>query len=384
MKENSGRLLSLDVFRGLTIAGMILVNNPGSWQYVYPPLRHAVWNGCTPTDLIFPFFLFIVGVSISLALSKRKLEGENQRAISFKIIKRFFLIFIIGLFLNTFPSFDFSIIRIPGVLQRIAVVYLISAFIFLKADWKIIAALSVVLLLLYWGMMALIPVPGFGGPDLSVSVLTNPFTGVKVSPNIAGWIDNTLLGGHLYRATKVWDPEGILSTIPAVSTCLFGVLLGTFLNTKIDGKRKTILIFIAGNVLILASFIWNIYFPFNKSIWTSSFVLLTGGTALWLFAFCYLIADVKKIIWWAKPFCVFGTNAIAVYFLSGIFLRCINFIKITGPTGDSVGLSGYIYNTFFVPFLSPYNASLAWAVSYVLFWLVIMWIFYVKKIFIKI
>jgi predicted acyltransferase len=384
MKLNDERLLSLDVFRGLTIAGMILVNNPGSWQYVYPPLRHAAWNGCTPTDLIFPFFLFIVGVSITLSLEKKKSQGAGQKDIILKILKRTLLIFLIGLFLNTFPSFDLSRIRIPGVLQRIAVVYMISSFLFLKAGWKTISVAAFLFLVFYWLVIAFFPVPGIGAPNLNSPLMINPHTGFKAPGNIAGWIDNKLLSGHLWGSTKVWDPEGLLSTIPAVSTCLIGILAGYFLKSSLSGTKKALWFLIAGNVFILAAFIWNLFLPFNKSLWTSSFVLLTGGIALWLFGLIFWAVDVKKSKWWIKPFCVYGTNAIAVYFLSGIFIRCINYIKISEPGGGSSGLTGYLYYHFFVPNFSSLNASLAWAVSYVLFWLAVMWVFYSKKIFIKI
>jgi len=384
MKSNDERLLSLDIFRGLTIAGMILVNNPGSWQYVYPPLRHAAWNGCTPTDLIFPFFIFIVGVSITLSLGKKKTNNALPKDIALKILKRTFLIFIVGLFLNTFPSFDFTKIRIPGVLQRIAIVYMISSFLFLKTGWKTISVTALLCLIFYWLVISYLPPPGQTAPNLNFPLAIDPVTGIKSPANIAGWIDNKLLGGHLWGSTKVWDPEGILSTIPAVSTCLIGILAGYFLKRELSGTKKALWLLIAGNALILVSFLWNLILPFNKSLWTSSFVLLTGGIALWIFGLIYWAVDVKKIKWWTKPFCVYGTNAIAVYFLSGIFIRCINYIKIAEPGGGSSGLSGYIYYHFFVPNFTPLNASLAWAVSYVLFWLAVMWIFYSKRIFIKI
>ncbi len=384
MEKNYNRLLSLDVFRGITIASMILVNNPGSWQYVYPPLRHASWNGCTPTDLVFPFFLFIVGIAITLSLTKRKEEGVNQVSLIFQIVRRSILIFLIGLFLNGFPDFNFASIRIPGVLQRIALVYLISSIIFLKAEFKIIISLSLFFLLFYWVLVALIPVPGFGNPDLSVSVITDQVTNQKVAPNIAAWLDRMLFGGHLWGATGIWDPEGLLSTIPAISTCLSGVLLGKFLQHNMDNIQKTVWIFISANFLIFTGMIWDISFQFNKNLWTSSYVLFTSGIALNVFAVCYWLADIKKITWWTKPFVIYGTNAIAVYFLSGIFSDLLYMIKIYDTAGNVKSLSGVIYDSLFTPFFSPYVASLAWALVYVLFWLAIMWLFYRKKIFIRI
>lgn len=384
MGNEKTRHLSLDTFRGITIASMILVNNPGSWEFVYPPLRHASWNGCTPTDLIFPFFLFIVGVAITLSLSKRKEEGANHTSLIFKIIKRTFLIFLVGLFLNAFPNFNFSELRIPGVLQRIAVVYCIASIIFLKAGWKTILSLSFIFLLLYWAVITLIPVPGLGAPLLGKAALIDPATGIRINGNIAGWLDNLLLNGHLWGATRIWDPEGILSTIPAISTCLSGVLLGLFLQSNYDSANKTARILIAGNLLFFAGLVWDLAFPMNKSLWTSSYVLYTTGLALIVFALCYWFADVKKYTGWTKPFVIYGTNAIAVYFLSGIAAELLYTLTITNGAGETVSYGAFLYSTFFTPFFSPYNASLAWGLTYVLFWLGVMWVLYRKKLFIRI
>ena len=384
MNNTSERLISLDVFRGITIAGMILVNDPGDWGNVYPALLHAKWNGCTPTDLIFPFFLFIVGVSITLSLTKRKERGDNQSKLVLQILKRSFLIFFIGLILNGFPYFNLSTLRIPGVLQRIAVVYLIASLMFLKTNWKTQSIIAVVLLFSYWAIIALVPVPDFGKPDLSVPVVLVPTTNQFISPNITGWLDNLLLGGHLWGQTKVWDPEGILSTIPAVSTCIFGMLLGEYLRTGSDKTQKTVWIFVFGNTGIAVGIIWDMFFPLNKNLWTSSYVVYTAGFALVLFAMCFWFIDVKGYKRWAKPFVVYGTNAIAVYFLSEIFAILLYVVQWTNSTGQTISLGSFLYQTFFTPFLSPINASLAWAIVYVMFWCCIMWIFYIKKIFIKV
>ena len=363
---------------------MILVNDPGDWGNVYPALLHAKWNGCTPTDLIFPFFLFIVGVSITLSLTKRKERGDNQSKLVLQILKRSFLIFFIGLILNGFPYFNLSTLRIPGVLQRIAVVYLIASLMFLKTNWKTQSIIAVVLLFSYWAIIALVPVPDFGKPDLSVPVVLVPTTNQFISPNITGWLDNLLLGGHLWGQTKVWDPEGILSTIPAVSTCIFGMLLGEYLRTGSDKTQKTVWIFVFGNTGIAVGIIWDMFFPLNKNLWTSSYVVYTAGFALVLFAMCFWFIDVKGYKRWAKPFVVYGTNAIAVYFLSEIFAILLYVVQWTNSTGQTISLGSFLYQTFFTPFLSPINASLAWAIVYVMFWCCIMWIFYIKKIFIKV
>lgn len=385
MKQSnlSNRLVSLDVFRGITIASMILVNNPGDWENVYSPLLHAKWNGCTFTDLVFPFFLFIVGVSVTLSLTKRKENGDNRYKLLIKIFRRSFLIFFIGVFLNAFPDFNFSEVRIFGVLQRIAIVYFFISLLFLFTEWKIQILISAILLLGYWVLLTLIPVPGLGLPNISQPTIIDPITQKEIAPNIVAWLDNKLFAGHLWKATKIWDPEGLISTLPAIVTGLFGVLLGKFLNSKLDELNKVIWIFVAANFLTFAGIFWNLSFPMNKSLWTSSYVLYTGGLALHFFAICYFLIDIKKYEWWTKPFIVYGTNAIAVYTLSwfgGTILRRIKF----DFNGTETSLRYFIYDNLFTPIFSPVNASLAWAIFYVIFWLGIMWIFYKKKVFIKI
>jgi predicted acyltransferase len=383
IEKISNRLVSLDVFRGATIALMILVNNPGDWGNVYPPLLHAKWNGCTPTDLVFPFFLFIVGVSVTLSLTKRKERGDDLFKLVLQIFRRSFLIFFIGVFLNAFPDFNLSEVRILGVLQRIALVYFFISLIFLFTEWKTQVIISAILLLGYWALITLVPVPGIGMPNISQPTIYDPNLQKEIAPNIVAWLDNKLLAGHLWRSTKIWDPEGLLSTLPAIVTGLFGVLLGKFLRTKLDEFNKIIWIFFTANILIFTGLLWDLVFPMNKSLWTSSYVLFTAGLALHFFAMCYWLIDVKKIDWWIKPFVVYGTNAITVYTLSwigGTFLRRVKFDFY----GTETSLRNFLYDNLFKPFFSPINASLAWAIFYVLFWLGIMWIFYKKKIFLKI
>lgn len=371
--KKSDRLLSLDVFRGITIAGMILVNNPGDWGNIYPPLKHAEWNGCTPTDYIFPFFLFIVGVAITFSLSKRKEEGTDQKKLIYQIIKRSLILFLLGLIMAGFPYFDLSTIRIPGVLQRIAVVYLISAILFLKTNIRTQGILFVTLLIVYWILMTFIPVPSIG------------YANLEPTTNLAAYFDNLLLNGHLWKVTKVWDPEGILSTLPAISTTLSGIFLGYWLKKKeIDDNERTVWIFAAGIILLLLGIFWDPFFPINKSLWTSSYVLYTSGLALLFFAMCYWFIDIKKIKWWIKPFEVYGMNAITVFFLSGLLAKTMGIIKLSNTDGTEISLKGFLYQTYFTPYFSPINASLLWALIYVLFWLGIMWILYQKKIFIKV
>jgi predicted acyltransferase len=369
--KKSKRLLSLDIFRGITIMGMILVNNPGSWSHIYSPLEHSKWNGCTPTDLIFPFFLFIVGVTTTFSLTKYRSSDDKNKQVLFRIFRRSAGLFLIGLFMAGFPHYDFSTIRIPGVLARIAVVYFITAFIFLNVRRENIVYVIAGVLLGYWGLMTLVPVPGVGAPNL------------EPSTNLGAWLDRTILGNHLWHATKTWDPEGILSTLPAIGTALLGVLTGYWLRSNNDKTVKTVWMFFYGSVLMALGYIWDLVFPINKSLWTSSYVVYTGGMALQFLAFCYWLVDVKKKTWWIKPFHIYGTNAIAVFVLSGLMARLMYLIKFTRADGSEISLKGYIYNLF-LSVASPINASLLFAVSYILLWLFLMWLLYRKNIFIKV
>ncbi len=371
------RLLSLDVFRGITIAGMILVNNPGTWSAIYPPLEHAKWNGCTPTDLIFPFFLFIVGVAIPFALGKRLEKGDKHSKIIFQIIKRGLTLFLLGLILATFPfgllthELNFATLRIPGVLQRIGVVYIISAILFLKTNYKAQLYIGASLLIIYAILMTLVPVPGVG------------YANLEPTTNLAAWLDRTVLGDHLWSGTKVWDPEGILSTIPAIGTCIMGMITGWWLKQDKDKTTKTVWLFVMGSIAMTLGYVWDGWFPINKSIWTSSYVLYTGGLALLFLGFCYWFIDVRNSRWWIKPFQVYGMNAIAVFFLSGLVGRLMYYIKVT-EDGNTMDLKSYMFNKMYLTWLDPINASLAWAISFILVMLGLMWILYAKKIFIKV
>jgi len=375
----SERLLSLDVFRGITIMGMILVNNPGTWGAVYPPLLHAKWHGCTPTDLIFPFFLFIVGVAISYSLSKRKAQGGDMKSLYLNIFRRTIILFGLGIILAGFPfgllfghEFSWSTIRIPGVLQRIAIVYMISSILFLTTNTKFQYWFTGSILVIYTMLMSLIPVPGVG------------YANYEPTTNLAAWLDHLLLGSHLWSGTKVWDPEGILSTLPAIGSAMLGIFTGNWLRSEKDQTTKTVWLFVWGSILMVAGYVWDGWFPINKNIWTSSYVLYTAGLALNFLAFCYWFIDVKKITWWIKPFQVYGMNAITVFFLSGIVGRIMYMVKWIGADGSVVTIKSYLFDNFFLSWLTPINASLAWALVYILVWLGLMWILYAKKIFIKV
>jgi predicted acyltransferase len=365
MKARSARLISLDAFRGLTIASMILVNNPGSRDHAYWSLRHAAWHGWTPTDLIFPFFLFIVGVAIPLALGRRKDDGIPAVGLYGKILSRTFIIFGLGLLLNFVPKFDLSTLRIPGVLQRIALCYLVASLLYLRGGWKGRALAAFLLMAVYWLAMKLIPVPGFGAGDLSQA------------GNVCGFIDRTLMGGHLYLPG--FDPEGVLSTLPAVASTLLGVLTGEWLKSRLSLMTKWAGLWVAGTFLAAAGIFLHPLIPINKQLWTPSFVLFTAGAAMLLFGACYLVIDGIRFKIWAVPFLVFGTNAIVIYAGSSLMAKIIQTVEVGGAS-----LKAWIYGHVFVPAAGPLNGSLAFAIVFVLFWLAAALPLYVKKIFIKI
>ena len=279
--QKSERLLSLDFFRGATIAAMILVNNPGSWGNVYAPLLHAEWHGWTPTDLIFPFFLYIVGVAITFALGGKKERGEPKAAIYKKIIRRTLILFGLGLFLSGFPFFDLTTIRIPGVLQRIAICYFFASIIFLHSSLRMQIFWTAFLLLGYWAMMEWIPVPGVGAGFY------------ERGANFSNWIDSIVLKGHMWSQSKTWDPEGIVSTLPAISTTLFGVLTGNLLRSKKDKTEKAVQMLVWGNIAIAVGMAWHYWLPINKSLWTSSYSVFMAGMALVCLGISYYLIDVK-------------------------------------------------------------------------------------------
>lgn len=348
---------------------MILVNNPGDWGHIYAPLEHAPWHGWTPTDLIFPFFLFIVGVSITFALG----NGGGSNVIS-KILKRSLTLFLLGLFLNFFPRFDLSVVRIPGVLQRIALVYLACSLIFLKTSPRQQLYLLAGILVGYWLLMTVVPVPGVG------------YANLEPETNLAAWFDRTFITpAHVYKPAKVWDPEGLLSTLPAIGTGLLGLLTGTWLRTNRPAAEKVAWLFTAGCLTTLAGLIWNGFFPINKALWTSSFVCVAGGLAMLGLALCYWLIDVKNVRRGVLPFVAFGVNAITVFFLSGLIPRIMNLIHVTQADGTELGLKEYLYRTLIAPpFADPINASLAGALTFVLIWFGILWWMYRKNVIIKV
>jgi predicted acyltransferase len=382
MSNQPSRLISLDAFRGATIAGMILVNNPGSWGAIYPQLEHAKWNGWTFTDWIFPFFLFIVGVAMVYSFAKRKETGAGKVDLYKQIVKRSLKIFALGLFLNGFPfgllfghQFDIAAMRIPGVLQRIAVCFLIVSFIYLNTGFKAQLATIVGLLVGYWALLMLVPVPGYGA-----GIVDQPLG------SLCWYIDSNLLAGHTWAGAPApgFDPEGILSTLGAIATTLCGVLCGQWLRSSRTSEEKTTWMFVIGNFLLLLGAICDIWMPINKNMWTSSYVVFMAGWALVCLAMFYWLIDVKGHTKWAQPFVHYGMNAIAVFVLSGVVGRLLGIIKLSNPDGSLVSLKGIIYENLFVPFASPVNASTAFAITFIAVMYLVVWAMWKKKWFVKV
>ncbi len=367
------RLLSLDVFRGMTMAAMILVNNPGDWQHVYAPLEHAEWNGWTPTDLIFPFFLFMVGVSIVFSMQSKKKSPELHGKIILNAFRRMVILIAISLGLNLLFHLSFANLRYPGVLQRIAVVYFICTIIYLKTTARTRNWLLAFVLVAYYLIMYYVPVPGFGHAN------------IEPSTNIGAWLDRLVFGtAHLWSESKTWDPEGILGTLPAIGTGLFGIAVGRWLKrTDHTSGDKISWMFTYGVLAVLLGLLCNNFFPINKKLWSSSFVLFTGGLATTGLAMAYWLIDVQKHRRFTYFFSVFGTNAITAYILSDLVPPLIGLVKV--HSGDKV-ISGneWLMNTLFKPVLSPLNASVAGALLLILIiWLILLPLYH-RKIMIKI
>lgn len=426
-KQN--RLISLDVFRGMTIAGMVLVNNPGTWSAIYVPLKHAEWHGITPTDYIFPFFLFIVGIAIPIALGKRIEVGVTSE-IYRKIFTRALIIFGLGIFMAAFPLINLTdsnlplfvklslmsalcaacyfwladkkkyalifgllslvsllvlyfsdhnfinpaTLRIPGVLQRIAICYAVVSVIFLHTNWKQQTLIATALLFIYWILMTAIPVPG-----CEITTIDDK------ACNLAAYLDRLILTeNHIWKSAKVFDPEGILSTIPAIATTISGVLTGTWLKSERSDLEKCGGILFFGVILCALGYCWNFFFPFNKSLWTSSYVVYTTGLALCFLGACYWLIDIKNYKKWSKPFVIFGVNALALFVFSGLLARILGIIKVAGADGKEISLQKWIFDNIFLSIASPINASLIYALTFILFWLFLMALLYRRRIYIKV
>lgn len=377
---------------------MTIVNNPGDWGHIYAPLEHAAWNGCTPTDLVFPFFLFIVGVSVSLNAGQivpgakiisrtlsllllgwflsffAKIHVGDWTGVSLLIVRLvatglvtvifftdyarklyvLFTLFILALVLAFGGFDDFANVRLPGVLPRIALVYAVLASLQGRVAARGLVFISLLFLISYWAIMNYVPVPGIGAANLHEGT------------NLAAYVDNYMLPGHLWSVTKTWDPEGILSTIPAFATGIMGMLAGLYF------RSQTRILAMAGLFCIVLGAVWDLYFPINKALWTSSFVLYTAGWAIVLLCLLYWLVDVQQFKAWTKPFVIFGVNPMLVFFFSGIIPRTLNMVEIEGT-----GLSAFLQDFLFASRITdPYLASLAGALCYLLIWYVILQFFY--------
>lgn len=364
-----GRLVSLDAFRGLTIAGMILVNNPGSWSHIYGPLRHAEWHGWTPTDLIFPYFLFIVGVAIPFSFRRRLESGAETSDLMRHVVRRSLILIGLGIAMRAIPAFDWGTMRVYGVLQRIGLVYLAAAAAYLYLGRRERGIAALLLLFGYWAAMMLVPVPGYGAGDLSPD------------GNLAAWIDRIVMPGRLWQGT--WDPEGLLSTLPAIVTSLLGIVTGEWLQGHQGGEAKTRGMLIGGVVLTGVGLVWGLVFPINKNLWTSSYVVFTAGTALVLLGSMYWLIDVRRLRGaWQAWMVVYGMNAIAVFVASGMLTKTLVRIRVGGDDGTS--LYNWLYEAAFRSWAGDVNGSLAFASTYVAFWLVMMSILHARRIYIKI
>ncbi|WP_339835817.1 DUF5009 domain-containing protein [uncultured Maribacter sp.] len=358
------RILSVDIFRGATILLMVLVNTPGTWSNVYGPFLHADWHGYTPTDLVFPFFLFIVGTSIAFSYKGRKVNAEVYKKIGVRTLKLIALGVFLGAFIIHFPFFkDFEKIRFPGVLQRIGVVFFFAAILFINLDWKKLIWVTAILLIGYWLLMTFVPVEGIAS------------TLDRAPNNLANWLDVQVFGTHNYKAD--YDPEGLLSTIPSIASALLGIFTGLILTSK-QAKKATILMGLGGSLLIIGH-VWDIVFPINKALWTSSFVLVTAGWANLILALIYYLTDVKKIEF-GSLFRYAGANAIVIYFLSSFISKIMGQIKV----GDT-SLHGWLFQKVYVhDFLALETSSLLYALSVVLFYSFVGYFLYQRKIFIKV
>lgn len=367
-----GRMISLDAFRGITIAMMILVNNPGDPGNVYSLLSHAAWNGWTIADTVFPAFLFIVGVSIVFSLDKQIEKKVSTPALMARILKRTVILFALGIFVNILPRFDLSTLRIPGVLQRISVCYFFVCLIVLKSGLRGRILWLIGLLASYWLMMRFIPVPGIGAGVL------------EPGKNFAAWVDSHLLKGYMwsYYGGK-WDPEGIVSTIPAIATTLFGVLTAQWLKSSFSGGRKIAGMLLAGSLLMPAGLILGHWLPINKSIWTSTFSMFMAGLAVVSLAFFYWFIDIAGFVRWSKPLAILGMNAITVYILSMVYGYSLWFLKLETPAGEKISCHSYLFR-YFCTYLGPKVDSLLWAFWIVLSMYLVAWIMWRKRIFIKI
>lgn len=372
----SSRLLSLDIVRGITIAFMILVNDAGDFERAYWFLNHAQWNGWTPTDLVFPSFLFLVGTAIVFSTDARRARGESRRSLIFHALRRAVILFLLGLVVNGFPHFPLATLRIYGVLQRIAVCYFIVAILYLWTQrWTWLCAVTAVTLLGYWILMRWIPIPGLGVPIHNFPLLDKTI-------NWVAYVDRKIFPGRLYEGVR--DPEGLLSDIPAVGSTLIGVLTGLFLRTNQSQYRKLTGLFLASACGLMLGQFWNVWFPINKKLWTSSYVLFAAGWTLLLLASCYWLIEVRH--WnrgWTTPWAIFGSNAIVAYIFSELLASTLYSIQVQS-SGQALTLQRLVYEKGFSWIVNPSFGSMLYSVAYVLVCFMPLAILHYKRVFIKI
>ena len=374
------RLASLDAFRGFTIAAMVLVNNPGDWSHLYSQLAHAEWHGWTFTDTIFPFFLFIGGVAMSLSLGRLAAAGADRPQLLLKLAKRACLIFLIGFLLNVIPRFDLATVRIPGVLQRIALCTLLAAPIVVYCGWRMQLAIIALLLTLYSALMLFYPVPGIGAGVL------------EPGQDFGAYIDRMLLDGHLWVQSRTWDPEGIASTAPALCSQLFGVLAGRFLLLEQNRTEQTVWLLLAGLLCVWLGVIGDaILMPINKSLWTPSYCLLMTGWALILFCAFFWLLDAnpyravrEAAARWAHPFTVYGMNALFIFALSGLVAKMLGFIKLSQPDGGTLSLGRLLYAPLRDLPIGAVNSSLLHALLFNACMFAVAWVMWRRKWFVKV
>jgi predicted acyltransferase len=391
------RLLSLDVFRGITIAGMLLVNDPGTWSAIFPPLEHAEWNGWTPTDLIFPFFLFIVGITTHLSMSARRARGDDDPALMKQILRRGVIIYLLGFAMAMFPFYQWGTIqslpnatawdrivyriehvRLLGVLPRIAIVYICAGLLTLKTSLKQQIIIIATLLFGYWFAMTLLPVPGENA--IGAQLLHTH------DRNLAAYLDRLILTtNHTWTGSVTFDPDGPFSTLPAIATAMLGVIAGTWIARKDKPLLERISgLFAAGAIGMVVGLMWNWSFPINKNLWTSSYVVFTAGMACVTLATVMWLVDYAGVKWWTKPFVVFGVNPIVAFVGSGVMARLVYTLWHVNYQGKSVAVQDAFYQAVFLPWLPPRVASLAFALTYVLLWYGILLVLYRRKIILKV
>ena len=361
----SERLLSLDVFRGLTLAGMMMVNNQTGPESYYQ-LGHTSWHGWTYTDTIFPSFMWIVGVAMTLSTVKRVERGDNKQKLLMHALRRGVLIVLIGLFLNGFPHFELGTYRFAGVLQRIGVCYFFAAVILIYTKMRGQFLWTVAFLLSYWLLMFYYPVPDVGAGHL------------EKEANLERYVDQLVLGPHIYKYDKYWDPEGIVSTLPSIATVLFGVLTGQILRRSNHHSERAARIFLSGNGLILAGLLLSAWMPINKNLWTTSFAVFMAGISSVVFASVYWIVDAKGYTKWTWPFVVYGMNAIAAYTASFLLEDLVTLIKIGGHS-----IRDLVYDNLFAPFFNAKNASLGYSLLFDLTMFAFAYFLYRRKWFLK-